>query len=667
MVEASSDCAPQWELGREVLADFPRATSHEWLESNGLGGWASSSVVGAHTRRYHGLLVAATEPPAGRRVLLSRLDETLRLGDRTWELSCNAFPGAIHPRGHELLTRFEKGLFPVWEYAGGAFRLRKTIAAIDGESTTVVVYELLEAPGPVTLVLRPFFAGRDYHALASSADGASAVVTFDESTLAYRMRDGEALVHLHAPGAGYTPSPDWYLHFEYARERERGFDFQEDLFTPGALAVTLRPGERIGGIASLISPHGRDALALLDGERRRRQGLLRPFARQGELVRSLVLAADQFLVRRAEDWTVIAGYPWFADWGRDTMIALPGLALVTGRLGEAAGILRAFAQAVRHGLVPNRFSDRGEEPEYNTVDASLWFFVAVRRFLEAGGDPELVRSAVLPALREIEARHRRGTLHGIREDEDGLLVSGEEGVQLTWMDARVGDRVVTPRRGKPVEIQALWINALQILADLEERLGDAAAAAPLRARAQRAANRFAELFWSPEHGYLFDVVDGDDRDASLRPNQLLALSLPFPLVEGERAESILKTVEAKLLTPRGLRTLPPDDPRYCPRYAGGPAERDGAYHQGTVWPWLLGPYVDALLRVRGDGGRALARAVLEAIAPHLAEAGIGSVSEVFDADAPHVPGGCYAQAWSVAELLRVALAVERTRPNRGPR
>jgi predicted glycogen debranching enzyme len=667
MVERSRDNAPVWELGREVLADFARATTYEWLETNGLGGWASSSVVGAHTRRYHGLLVAATEPPAGRRVLLSRLDETLRIGDRAWELSCNAFPGAIHPRGHEFLTRFEEELFPEWEYAAGPWRLRKTIAAIDGESTTVVVYELLEAPSPVTLELRPFFAGRDYHALASAASGALADAELDESTLAYRMHDEEAPVHLLAPGAAYTPSPGWYFRFEYARERERGFDFQEDLFTPGALAVTLRPGERIGVIASLLSPRGRDALALLDGERRRRLGLLRPFAGQGELVRSLVLAADQFLVRRAADWTVIAGYPWFADWGRDTMIALPGLALATGRLDAAAGILRAFAGAVRHGLLPNRFSDRGEEPEYNTVDASLWFFVAVWRFLAAGGDPELVRRALLPALREIESAHRRGTLHGIHEAEDGLLASGEPGLQLTWMDARVGDRVVTPRRGKPVEIQALWTNALQILADLEERFGDGIAAAPLRARAKIAANRFAELFWSPERGYLFDVVDGQDRDPSLRPNQLLALSLPFPLVEGERAESILKIVEERLLTPRGLRTLAPDDPRYCPRYAGGPAERDGAYHQGTVWPWLLGPYVDALLRVRGEAGREAARAVLEGFAPHLHEAGIGTISEVFDAEAPQLPGGCIAQAWSVSELLRVALALADSTPNRRSR
>jgi predicted glycogen debranching enzyme len=667
MVEVSSEGAPRWQLEREVLADFPLATTYEWLETNGLGGWASSSVLGAHTRRYHGLLVAATEPPAGRRVLLSRLDETLRLGDRAWELSCNAFPGAIHPRGDQLLSRFERGLFPEWEYACDTIRLRKTVAAIDGESTTVVVYELLEAPGPVLLELRPFFAGRDYHALASAASGARTDAAFEGSTLFYRMRDDEALVHIEVPGAGYSPSPCWHFDFEYARERERGFDFREDLFTPGALAVTLRPGERLGVIVSLIAPMGRDPLRLLDGERRRRERLLQPFAGRGELGRALALAADQFLVRRGEDWTVIAGYPWFADWGRDTMIALPGLALATGRLDEAAGILRAFAGAVRHGLLPNRFSDRGEEPEYNTVDASLWFFVAVWRFLEAGGDRELARRTLLPALREIEAAHRRGTLHGIHEDEDGLLASGEPGLQLTWMDARVEGRVVTARRGKPVEIQALWINALRILAGLEERFGDGRASGPLRARARVATVRFAELFWSPEHGFLFDVVDGDDRDASLRPNQLLALSLPFPLVEGERAESILKIVEAKLLTPRGLRTLAPEDPRYCPRYAGGPAERDGAYHQGTVWPWLLGPYVDALLRVRGETGREAARAVLAEFAPHLREAGIGTISEVFDAEAPHLPGGCIAQAWSVSELLRAALAVDDSTSKRRPR
>jgi predicted glycogen debranching enzyme len=536
--------------------------------------------------------------------------------------------------------------------------LRKTIAAIDGEPTRVVVYELLASPGPVTLELRPFYAGRDYHALTEAA-GEAAESSFDRHTLSLRMRAGEPSVHLQVPGASYTPAPDWYRRFEYAREHERGFDFHEDLFTPGVFAVTLRPGERLGVLVSLLPPLGRDALGLLDAEGRRRQRLLRRFAKRGNTVRALVLAADQFLVRRGDDWTVIAGYPWFADWGRDTMIALPGLALATGRIEVAAGILRSFARAVRRGLLPNRFSDRGEEPEYNTVDASLWFFVAVWRFSEAGGDAELVRSTLLPALREIHAWHRRGTLHGIREDDDGLLASGEEGVQLTWMDARVGDRVVTPRRGKPVEIQALWVNALRILAELERRAGERVAARALEAAAQRAAARFGELFWSPEHGYLLDVVDGESRDASLRPNQLLALSLPFALVDGSRAESILRAVEGRLLTPVGLRTLPPEDPRYCPRYRGGPAERDAAYHQGTVWPWLIGPYVDALLRVRGEAGCARARAILAGFAPHLAEAGVGTVSEAFDAAAPHAPGGCVAQAWSVAEMLRAALAIER--------
>ena len=647
---------PRWTLGREVLGDFARATGFEWLEPNGLGGWASSSVLGAHTRRYHGILVAATEPPAGRRVLLSRLDETLRADGEAWELATNQYPDAIHPRGFEHLEWFSKGLFPEWEYRCSEARLRKTIAAVWGENTVVVLYEVLDTPTPVTLELRPFLAGRDYHALASAGPG-EAVTAFADGILTCRLRQ-EPSLHLAVPGARFQPSPDWYHRFEYARERERGFDFREDLYTPGVLSLELAAGERVAVVASLDSPRGRDGAVLLDAESRRRAALLGPAAPRVGLTRALTLAADAFLVRRGEGWTVIAGYPWFADWGRDTMIALPGLALATGRLAEAAGILRAFAGALRDGLLPNRFSDRGEEPEYNTVDASLWFFVAVWRFLWAGGDRALVRDELLPALREIHRWHERGTLHGIHQDGDGLLASGAEGVQLTWMDAKVGERVVTPRRGKPVEIQALWINALLILAELEADFGPAVEADRLRSKAERAAASFDALFWSAEHGYLHDVVSEAGPDPSLRPNQLFALSLPFPLVEGERAESVLRAVEERLLTPVGLRTLPADDPRYCPRYAGGPAERDGAYHQGTVWPWLLGAYVEALLRVRGEAGRAAARGVLSGMEAHLGEAGIGSISEVFDAEPPHAPGGCPAQAWSVAELLRVALLVQ---------
>ncbi|MFY9820077.1 MAG: amylo-alpha-1,6-glucosidase [Thermoanaerobaculia bacterium] len=654
---------PQWQFDRAVCGDFARATSYEWLETDGLGGWASSSIVGAHTRRYHGLLVAATRPPVGRMVLLSRLDETITVDGASWDLSCNQYPGAVHPRGFEHLESFCRGVFPVFEYAVGAgrgVRLRKTVAAIGGEPTVLVLYELLAAPGPVHLELRPFFAGRDYHSLGHANESVHREGAFAAGRLAYRSYDGLPEVFLRVPGSAWTPSPDWYRAFEYAREQERGLDFQEDLFTPGTFSLALAPGERLGVIVSTADPSGRDAFALLASERARRQALLDRFGNFGQadpFCLALVAAADPFIVRRGEGLhTVIAGYPWFSDWGRDTMIALPGLCLATRRSDEAKGILRAFARSVSQGMIPNRFPDSGEEPEYNTVDATLWLFVAVWRYLQKTDDKDFVLGELLPALEDVVAWHRRGTRHGIHEAADGLLAAGEPGWQLTWMDAKVGDQVITPRAGKPVEIQALWANAQWILARLLELAGRAADAADLDRRALAVRSRFADLFWNESAGCLYDVIDGSgDRDASLRPNQLIALALPFPLLDDDRAARVLAVIEEKLLTPVGLRTLSPDDPRYRPVYKGGPWERDSAYHQGTVWPWLLGPYLTALVRLRGDEGRRQGRERLAGLQAHLGEAGIGSISEIFDGDPPHAPRGCIAQAWSVAEVLRAAV------------
>ncbi len=656
---------------RDVCTDFARSSSLEWLEANGLGGWAASSVSGAHTRRYHGLLVAATEPPVGRKVLLSRLDETIDANGQIFELGANRFPGAIHPRGFEHLAAFRQELFPTWEYEIGGAQLRKTIAAVhleSDENATLVLYELCsplplgplgEGPGvrAVRLTLRPFFAGRDFHSLGHANDFVRREGTFEESTLRYQSYDGLPAVFLHVPGGDYAPSPDWWRRFEYDLERERGLDFEEDLFTPGTITVELAPGSRLGLLISTAPPAGRDAWDLFETEQARRLSLLEPFETGDPFTRALALAADAFLVRRGAGLsTVIAGYPWFSDWGRDSMIALPGLCLTTGRFAEAKGILRAFGRAASEGLLPNRFSDAADEaPEYNTVDATLWFFVAAWDYLEATGDGAFVRDELMPVFEDILAWHERGTRHGIRVEADGLLHAGEPGVQLTWMDAKVGDWVVTPRTGFPVEIQALWANALAITAELCDRFGREEQAADLRGRAERVRERFVERFWNEEAGGLYDVIHQEGQDASVRPNQIFALSLPFPLLEGKRAERLLALVESKLLTPRGLRTLSADDPRYRPIYIGGPLERDGAYHQGTVWPWLLGPYLTALVRLGGESGKRQGRKILEEFAPHLAEAGIGTVSEIFDAEPPHAPRGCPAQAWSVAELLRAAV------------
>ncbi len=638
-----------------VTHDFENAASREWMEANGLGGWASGTIAGCHTRRYHGLLVAATRPPVGRMVLLSKLAETLVLGDERFELDTNRYAGAVNPRGHEMLSSFSLDPTPTFVYEAGGVKLQKTITAIHGENTTVVLYEVLDAPAPFTLELHPLIAYRDYHALQHANDAIRfANASFADGVFRARPYDGAPELFLQAAGCSFSAKPDWYFRFEYAKEQERGLDAHEDLFCYGAFHRELAKGDRFGVIVSTGEVAGRDSLALVAKERTRRKAVADAVAGDDDTVRALTLAADAFVVRRGEDLrTVIAGYPWFSDWGRDTMIALPGLCLATGRYDDAKKILRAFARSVDAGMLPNRFPDEGYAPEYNTVDATLWFFVAAHRYLEASGDEKFILGELLPVFEEIVASHERDTRFGIRVDDDGLLRAGAPGVQLTWMDAKIGDSVVTPRHGKPVEIQALWYNALCVLADLCKRAGRAGEGATLLARAKQVKERFVEVFWNAEASCLFDVVDGELKDASIRPNQVFALSLPYPLLPKDKARAVLAVIERKLLTPFGLRSLAPEDPAYRGRYEGDPASRDAAYHQGTVWSWLLGPYADALVKTNGAIGKPKARKAIEGLRPHLSEAGLGTISEIFDGDAPHAPRGCPAQAWSVGEALRV--------------
>ena len=594
--------------------NFEEAFSREWIETNGLGGWASSTVSFASSRRYHGMLVAADER-GQRRVVVAKLDETAG----TWELATNRYPGAIHPRGFELLQSFRREIFPEWEYAAGNIRLRKTVVAPRGENTTIILYQVLESPEPFIMRLRPFLGGRDYHALQHGAGGWS-----------------EPLVFISIPGATFESKPDWYYNFEYAIEIERGLDAHEDLFTPGEYVVTLKEGDVLPVMLAMEDPDGRDALAIVAAERARRT------AARGTRHAALSSAADQFILTKD---TIIAGYHWFTDWGRDTMISLPGLCVATGRFDEARRILRRWCRASSKGMIPNRFPDGGAPAEYNAVDAGLWMFVAAWRYVEATGDEAFVRDEVLPFLIEAIAWLERGTRYNIHVDDDGLLFAGAGGVQLTWMDAKVGDEVCTPRRGKPVEVNALWYNALRIAARLSE-------SAELDARADAVCSAFDAAFWNEERGFAFDVVDA--HDPTLRPNQLIALALPFPLFDDARGRQIVDVCRQKLLTPVGLRTLDPDDPRYVGRLIGPQRERDFAYHQGTVWPWLLGPYIDAIVRLNGEEGRAEGRQLLANLERHLREeACIGQISEVFDGDPPHAPRGCVAQAWSVAEYLRL--------------
>ncbi|PYQ21557.1 MAG: glycogen debranching protein [Acidobacteria bacterium] len=641
-------------LGPDVLRDPARASLREWLHTDGLGGYASSTAVGLNTRRYHGLLVVATRPPVGRMVLLSKLEETLGVGGRRYDLGTNAYPGAIHPRGFEWAASFELDPLPTltWEVEGGIFS--RTVCRVHDEPLTAVAYRYDGAGSPV-LELRPLLAYRDHHALQRENAAVRAAGDREGTDVVLRPYDGCPPLRLRLPGSTWIPDGLWYRAFEYERERERGLEFREDLFSPGVLRVELLPGRAVHLLASAgtLVP-AVNAERLMAVERRR----LRVCGGGGEgALPELRRAADAFIVRRGlAGRTIIAGYPWFADWGRDSMISLPGLCLATGRPDDARAVLAEYARHLDGGMIPNRFPDGGEEPEYNAVDAALWMVVAVGRYLEATADAGFVRMRMADAVASILAGYRDGTRHGIRMDDDGLIVQGEEGLQLTWMDARIGTECVTPRRGRAVEVQALWYNALLIGADVAREAAEPARAREWTALAGRARESFLRIFWSEERGYLADVVGADGQpDYALRPNQLYALGLPHALLPRDRALRVLDAVRRHLLTPVGLRTLSPEHPAYRGRYAGGPAERDAAYHQGTVWPFLAGAYFDAVTRVHGEAGKAEAREWLDGFAAHLEEAGLGTVSEVFDGDAPHAPGGAIAQAWSVGEILRVAV------------
>lgn len=630
--------------------------NREWLETNGLGGWASSTVSGAHSRSYHGLLVAAVNPPGDRRVLLSRLDETLVNGNERIELATRNYPEVTLPQGHRHLVGFLQSPFPQFEYKAGNVHLRKTIAAIHGNNTVVVQYDLLAGDNrePVTLELQPFIAGRDHHSVGRVRNVRSSEIAFRNGVLSVPDFGCAIPFRIILPQeASFDPSPDWYYQFEYGEERARGLASREDLFTPGHFAINMVPGESIAVVISADGSVHDNGLVLLKREMIRRSKLEAMHPDWDKTARTLALAADQFIVQTDKNLrSIIAGYHWFESWGRDTMIALPGLCLVTNRLDDAKSILREFNTLVSEGMIPNRLPDGGSEPEYNTSDASLWYFVAIYRYLEYGGDRDFIYNEIVPTLREILAWHLKGTRYGIKVGTDGLLCAGAPGMQLTWMDARIGKWVVTPRDGKAVEINALWYNAIRILAQLESEFGLDASARKLACRAETVEAAFNELFWDERLGYLYDHVSHAGVNRQIRPNQLFALSLPFPLLSPERGERVLQCVERELLTPRGLRTLSPKDPEYRGRYDGDPLSRDSSYHQGTVWPWLLGPYFSALVKYRGAQGRTQAQQVMSQFIPHLEEAGVGTISEIFDGDSPHTARGCIAQAWSVGEILR---------------
>ncbi len=528
---------------------------------------------------------------------------------------------------------------------------------VQGENTTVVQYEIKSAgkAGTVRLELRPLIAFRDYHSLTRENDALDSRVNAQPGVASFSPYPGLPTLHLSHDAATVENTGHWYRRFKYEVERERGLDYQEDLFNLCVLRFDLGTQKRATIIASTERRDVASAALYRRNEvsRRRQTGLGSPI--EDDFVRALSSASEQYIVSRGAHKTVIAGYPWFSDWGRDTMIALPGLTLPGGRFEVARSILQTFSRYVDRGMLPNCFPDAGETPQYNTVDATLWFFEAIRSYLSYTGDLEFVRG-LYGVLNDIVGWHLRGTRFGIKVDANCLLHSGEAGVQLTWMDAKVGDWVVTPRRGNAVEIQALWYNALCIMEDFAQRLGDENSRKRYGGLATLTRWSFNRLFWN-EKGYLFDVVSGGPPDGSIRPNQIFAVSLPYTMLRPERAKLVVDVVQQHLLTPYGLRTLAPSDPQYQGRYTGDPHSRDGAYHQGTVWPWLMGPFITAFIKVNGgsQAARQQAETWLSSLKDHLADAGLGHISEIFDGDSPHRPVGCTAQAWSVAEILRATV------------
>ena len=680
------------EFARELCGRLPEAERREWLVTNGIGGFAMGAVAGSLTRRYHGLLVAALEPPLGRTLLLAKLDEIATYDDHNYPLFANRWAnGAVEPHGYRYLESFRlEGATPVWSYAMGDALLEKRVWMQEGANTTYIQYRLVRGASPLTLTAKALVNYRDFHGTTRPGDWRMQVHKVSDGLRIQAFEDAVPFYLLAGTGE-LSPRHDWYHDYLLSVEqyREQAEVTDSHLYA-GLYRCTLEAGASVSLVASTVREATLDhAFALAERQERERALLdqasalwpgvlgqsaaasaepeeeehtLDQFERQS--IRQLVLAADQFIVHRegpggGEGKTIIAGYPWFSDWGRDTMIALPGLALSTGRARDAARILHTYARYVDRGMLPNRFPDLGEAPEYNTADATLWYFEAVHAYFAETGDERLVR-LLFPVLQAIILWHVRGTRYNIRMDTaDGLLYAGEEGHQLTWMDAKVGDRVITPRIGKPVEINALWFNALSIMAELSQRFGDGDPAAKgkpqglspahYRALAGKVQSSFGR-FWNPAAGCCFDVLDGPDGDSvALRPNQLLAVSLHHSPLSEEQRRGVVDACGRTLLTSYGLRSLAPDDPAYEAHYGGDQERRDRAYHQGTVWAWLIGPFVKAHLRVHND--REAARAYLRPLLHHLADHGLGSISEIFDGDPPFTPRGCPAQAWSVAGLI----------------
>ena len=648
--------------------DFDELLSREWLHSNRIGAYASSTVLGCNTRRYHGLLVAASNPPVGRFNALTSVMEQFTDEQSTYQLATNEFPDAICPRGLDHLEEFQNDVAPTFVFGLGDKKLTKRIVLAERSNTVAIQYQLHGGSG--VLRLRPFAAMRDFHHLrhASRTQQITFVVT-DGTVIVQDLSGAEHVLYLSTQDGEFQCDPQWWYKFAYRVELARGQDGLEDIYSPGIFTLELQDGQAVQFNASLdenISVGFETTVR----SRRARLSELASAVNNGadQTTRRLAAATDSFVVLRvlpsaapsAPSATILAGYHWFADWGRDAFIALPGLLLITGKFDLARAVFTTFAEHIADGMIPNRFDDRSSAAHYNSIDASLWFIIAADRYLQATGDVTFWRDQLAPAARAILGSYEAGTRFDIRADADGLLTGGSPETQLTWMDAKIGKDVVTPRHGKPVEVNALWCSAHAIMADRCKGI-DETACQHYTEQTHLIAAAFVKAFWNPQCNCLYDCITEGEPDASIRPNQIFAVSLPHSPLTVDQQRGVLSVVTEHLLTPFGLRSLSPTDGRYRGRYEGSPESRDRAYHQGTVWAWLLGAYVEAYLKLEGDNRPAVehARELIAAFEGHMSQAGLGQISEIFDGDGPHKPRGCIAQGWSVAEILRARCLIAK--------
>lgn len=628
----------RYTLDEQQCRNLEVSTHREWVLTNGIGGFAMGTAGGINTRRYHAHLVAATTPPTGRMVLLAAVDAFVQTDGNPMGISSNQYPGAIYPEGFHYLKQFSVGRSATWKYRASGSEITKHLTIHPGENAVTVRYKN-EGITAVNLMLRPLVCHRDHHAnFYEHSDYPEQLLFLANETV---VVSGGIPLHISHGSGDRIPVQGWYYRFEHSRETDRGLPDRDDLFCPCELRYRLKPGEE----AVLVASTNPGTVPYTEPE-----DVITRDIRMGTQLKESAL---KFLVQTKDRSTIMAGYPWFTDWGRDTMISIPGVCLATGQVAVARQILRDYAFQCRKGLVLNRFVEQGETPDYNTVDATLWFVNAIYKTLQKEWD-EAFAVSIIETLEEIYEWHLRGTEFGIKVDSlDGLLTQGEAGVQLTWMDAKVGEWVVTPRHGKPIEINSLWINSLRILEWLSGKLLELGT--PLRfepeqyrADAIKGEASFESKFWHEGRGHYLDTVD--PADASLRPNQVIAMSLPFAPFDPQRARRALGIVARELVTPNGLRTLGPEESGYRGKYSGPMAELDAAYHQGTVWPWLLGPYISSIVKYNGD--KKEAKLIMRNVKAMMEEYGIGGVAEVYDGDGPQSPGGCPWQAWSVAEILR---------------